>query len=277
MAEAAAQTRNWAALLRLQLRAAGERTRLLPLQRYGPLSVQRPFYPEGDCCHVYLLHPPGGVVGGDSLDLEVGLQPGAKGLFTMPGAARFYLSAGQTARVEQRFEVGASAELEFLPQENIYFPGALVNASTTIDAEPGARVLLWEKHCFGRPANREAFSHGRLRSRLELRSAGKLIYTETQRVDAAELRRASGFRGEPVSGTLLAWGADIDDAALDELRRVTPARGFAGITRIDASLLLARYLGPSTSDLGRFFSELWTGLRPLLLGRDACPPRIWNT
>ncbi len=277
MAEAALQARNWAALLRLQMRPGGARTRLLPLERYGPLSVQRPFYPEGECCHVYLLHPPGGVVGGDSLDLRVGLQPAARALFTMPGAAKFYHSAGDTARVEQHFELGANSELEFLPQENIYFPGALVDASTTIDVEPGARVLLWEKHCFGRPANREAFTRGKLRTRLELRSAGELVYTETQRVDAAELNRASGFRGQPVNGTLLAYGADLDDATIDEIRRVTPERGLSGITRVHANLLLARYLGPSTGDLGRFFVELWERLRPLLLGREPCAPRIWNT
>ncbi len=84
MTEAALTASNWQAQLRLQLRAGAERTRLVPLERYGPLSVQRPFYPEGECCHVYLLHPPGGVVGGDELDLQVELQPGVRGLFTAP-------------------------------------------------------------------------------------------------------------------------------------------------------------------------------------------------
>lgn len=277
MTETALQARSWQALLELELRRIGERTRLLPRRRLGPLSVQRPFYPEGDCCHVYLLHPPGGVVGGDALDLRVDLGSGARGLLTAPGAARFYLSAGATATVEQQFRIAAGAGLEFLPQENIYFPGALVDARTTIDCDAGARVLLWEKHCFGRPANDESFARGRLRSRIELRSGGELVYTELQRVDAAELVRASGFRGQPVSGTLLACGHDFTDDAVAALQRLTPDLGIAGVTRVREDLLIARYLGPGTRDLDDYFVRLWARIRPLLLQRDALRPRIWNT
>jgi urease accessory protein len=277
MTEAALQAQNWAALLRLELRRVDDKTRLVPLERYGPLSVQRPFYPEGECCHVYLLHPPGGVVGGDRLDLQIELQAGARSLFTAPGAAKFYLSAGATAEVRQQFRLDADAGLEFLPQANIYFPGALVDARTSIDAEPGARLLLWEKHCFGRPANHERFDRGSLRSRIELRGSGKLLYTELQRVDSAELQRASGFRGQPVCGTLLAYGAEFGDDEVAALQRLAPEQGTAGISRLRPDLLLARYIGPSTSDLDKFFIQLWERLRPQLLKRNACRPRIWNT
>ena len=277
MTEAALQAQSWQALLELELRRVGERTRLVPRRRLGPLSVQRPFYPEGDCCHVYLLHPPGGVVGGDSLDLRVDVEAGAHGLLTAPGAAKFYLSAGATATVEQRFRVAADAGLEFLPQENIYFPGALVDARTSIELEAGARLLLWEKHCFGRPANDEFFARGRLRSRIELRRAGELIYSELQRVDAAELGRASGFRGQPVGGTLLACGGEFADDAVGALQQLTPGTGVVGLTRVREDLLVARYLGPDTRDLDDYFVRLWARIRPLLLRRDACRPRIWNT
>ena len=110
-----------------------------------------------------------------------------------------------------------------------------------------------------------------------MRSAGQLVYTELQRVDAAELSRGSGFRGQPVSGTLLAYGADFDDADVDELQQLRPARGIAGISRLQADLLLARYIGPDTADLDQFFIQLWECLRPRLLEREACRPRIWNT
>ena len=277
MAEAAITAQNWEALLRLEMRPGADRSRLLPLERHGPLSVQRPFYPEGECCHVYLLHPPGGVVGGDVLDLRIGGRAGSSSLFTAPGAAKFYLSAGATARVRQRFEVGADSSLEFLPQENIYFPGALVDAATSIEVEAGGRVILWEKHCFGRPANREAFDRGRLRAKIELRGAGRLLYSELQRVDAAELARGSGFRGQPVGGTLLAYGAGLDDATVATLQQLSPKRGVGGVSRVQPDLLLARYLGPATDDLDQYFIQLWERLRPPLLGRDACRPRIWNT
>ncbi len=277
MSQTAVATQNWAALLQLELRRCADRTRLVPLRRYGPLSVQRPFYPETDCCHVYLLHPPGGVVGGDSLELQIALQPGAQGLFTAPGAAKFYLSSGPVAQVRQRLAVGADAGLEFLPQENIYFPGAEVDARTELVLEAGGRLLLWEKHCFGRPANHEAFEHGRLRSQIDLRFDGELIYSEIQRVDNAEIERASGLRGQPVCGTLLAAGADFSDDTVAALQRIEPELGSGGLSRPRTDLVTARYIGPNSADLDRYFIRLWEGLRPALLRRDACRPRIWNT
>lgn len=277
MTEAALSSQNWAALLRLQLRPGADRTRLVPIERYGPLSVQRPFYPEGDVCHVYLLHPPGGVVGGDRLELRLDAQAGTSALFTTPGAAKFYASAGDTSQVEQQFELAAGAGLEFLPQENIYFPGARVNASTRFELAADSRLVFWEKHCFGRPANREFFATGALRSQVELRVAGEMIYTETQRVDANELRRSSGLRGHAVSGSLLFYGPALDEATLRQLQELQPEQGVSGLSQPHPGLLIARYLGDSTRDLDECFTRLWDRLRPLVMQRAPGHPRIWNT
>jgi urease accessory protein len=190
MNELTAKPQNWEAFLKLELRCGQEKTHLVPIKRYGPLTVQRPFYPEQACCHVYLLHPPGGIVGGDRLDLQVVSEENSNGLMTTPGAAKYYLSAGDTAYVTQQFEVASGAHLEFLPQENIYFPGAQVSSKTSIDVASGSRFMLWEKHCFGRPANNELFSSGQLNSKIEVRHEGRLLFTEIQRVNANELVRA---------------------------------------------------------------------------------------
>ncbi len=277
MAEAALNAQNWAALLRLELRAAADRTRLVPIERRGPLSVQRPFYPEGEVCHVYLLHPPGGVVGGDRLELCLDLQARAKALFTTPGAAKFYQSAGATAQVRQVFELAAGAELEYLAQENIYFPGAQVNARTTFELQADSRIMFWEKHCFGRPANREFFASGKLVSQIDLRVAGRLIYTEKQRVDAAELKRSSGLRNHAVSGSLLVYGSPLESTLMRQLQELQPEHGVCGLSQPQPGLLIARYLGDSTRDLDDCFTELWETLRPLVMQRAASRPRIWNT
>ena len=277
MTAAALHTPNWEALLRLELRGS-ERTRLVPLERYGPLSVQRPFYPEGKVCHVYLLHPPAGVVGGDRLTLQVSLLNRASALLTTPGANRFYLSAGDTALVEQRFEVGSGAALEFLPQENIYFPGARVRSRTSVDlVDPSSRALVWEKHCFGRPANHERFSSGQLVSSIDLRVDGDLLFTETQRIDAEEIASASGLRGHAVTGTFIAHGEPIDRDLLETLQTLSAVDGVCAVTQPHPGLLVARYLGDDTRAADAYFIELWRRLRPLLMRRDICCPRIWNT
>jgi len=267
----------WQARLRLEFRADEDRTRLVPRERYGPLAVQKPFYPEGDCCHVYLLHPPGGVVGGDRLELLADFEPGASALLTSPGAGKFYCSDGAEAKVEQRFGLARGARLEYLPQANIYFPGARVQLQTSLEIASGGRLLLWEKHCFGRPANRETFDHGRLQSRIDLRLDGRLAYTETQRIDAAELVRASGLRGHAVCGTRLALGDEIEPEALRELQHCLPRHGFGGVSQTRPGLLVLRYLGDSTAALDDYFLRAWESLRPAVMHRPPCHPRIWNT
>ena len=277
MTEAAPTTTNWQALLRLKLCCGEHRTQLVPLERYGPLSVQRPFYPEGDCCHVYLLHPPGGVVGGDSLQLQLSLDAGAKTLLTTPGAAKFYVSAGETASVRQHFQVENDAQLEFMPQENIYFPGALVNSKTIINVAGDAVVMLWEKHCFGRPANQETFESGRVDSQIVLNHDGKPAFIDRQRLNPSELNRASGLRSYAVMGNFLIYGTEFDAALVRKLQQTGAAGGICGITCPQSNLLIARYMGNSTSDLGACFISLWEAIRPSALDRSACHPRIWKT
>ena len=63
--------KGWKAQLELEFAKQGDKTLLVKRRQFGPLTVQRPFYPEGDVCHVYLLHPPGGIVGGDHLHFSI--------------------------------------------------------------------------------------------------------------------------------------------------------------------------------------------------------------
>ena len=268
---------NWQAYLSLKLRAGTHKTSLIPVKRYGPLSVQRPFYPEQETCHVYLLHPPGGVVGGDQLTLDVEAETQSSTLITTPGATKFYFSAGFTAEVRQNLTVREDAILEFLPQENIYFPGAQVKASTRLNVSENALVMLWEKHCFGRPVNQEQFTEGQVISKIEVYHEETLIFTEKQRIDAQEIHRSSGFRGAPVIGTILIYGTGMTSLLLNEIRAINPVKGISGISQLSEKLTLIRYMGQSTADVNDYFIALWTVLRPVIVKRQSCIPRIWNT
>jgi urease accessory protein len=277
MTAVVARNQNWSAYLELELIAGQVKTHLSPKKRYGPLSVQRPFYPEQDYCHVYLLHPPGGVVGGDQLHLKASAQSQTHSLFTTPGATKFYLSAGETALVRQQFELHNDSTLEFLPQENIYFPGAQVYSHTSLEVVPGSVAILWEKHCFGRPANDEPFSSGKVTAELSVSCEGRLIFKEKQRIDAAEINRSSGFRGNPVCGTFLIYAQGLSDELIETLRQIEPAQGDSGISRVRPELLIVRYMGRSTSDLNHYFIQLWDNIRKVVLNRNSCHPRIWST
>ena len=86
---------GWQARLRLGFAHGGSRTVLRERTHEGPLYVQRPFYPEGGVCHVYILHPPAGMVGGDQLVTDIDVAGGASALITTPPRPR---STGPRAR-----------------------------------------------------------------------------------------------------------------------------------------------------------------------------------
>ena len=87
----------WHAHLRLDYTHDGHCTRALD-RHEGPLRVLQRLYPEGPgICHHVLVHPPGGIVGGDVLELNARLQRDCHALITTPGATRFYRSAGETS------------------------------------------------------------------------------------------------------------------------------------------------------------------------------------
>jgi len=270
-------TDNWSAYLELEFVAGLDKTRLMPIKRYGPLSVQRPFYPEQECCHVYLLHPPGGVVGGDRLELSLLGKPQSRSLVTTPGATKFYLSDAKRADLYQGITVKDEAVLEYLPQENIYFPGARVNASTVIEVDSDSVAMCWEKHCFGRPSVQERFNTGYVQTELSVTCDDELLFTEKQRIDAAELERSSGMRGYAVSGTFVIWGDGVVSELIKDLSAIELQQGYGAVTQPQSKLMLVRYLGHSTAELNHYFITVWKRIRHALTKSDAVCPRIWAT
>lgn len=269
-------TAGWHASIRLGFTAPGEKTLLSERQHLGPLTVQRPFYPEGTPCHVYLLHPPGGVVGGDRLNIELEVQPGAHALLTTPGASKFYRSAGPLALQQQVQQINDGI-LEWLPQENILFPGARVKLESQIRLDRTAQFIGWEIHCLGRPAIGELFDPGEASFRLALYREQRPLLIDRWRINEhRDLQGAASLRNHPVAGSWLATGADQTMLELARETLAQSAQGHIGITLL-GEVLVARYLGDSSEEARRLFQHLWRTTRPLLLGRDACPPRIWAT
>ena len=274
--EAAAGAEGWWASLSLGFRRYPARTVLAERRHRGPLAVQRTLYPEGEVCHACLLHPPGGVAGGDTLEIGARVEPGAAALVTTPGATKFYRSAGRPARQRQRLRVNGGS-LEWLPQENILFPGANAALETTVELTGGARFIGWEIHCLGRPANGERFLPGRALFRFGLLRDGlPLLHDHLQVAGEGDLKAAAGLRGKPVFATLCA--TPVAAAAMEGLRRQanTLEGPGLGVTRADG-LFIARYLGDSPARARHCFTRLWERLRPAVLDRVPCPPRIWNT
>jgi urease accessory protein len=268
---------GWAAELHLRFAPQDGRTVVRERRHRGPLQVQRAFYPEGaDLCHVYLLHPPGGLVAGDALEVRVQVDPGAHVLMTTPAATKVYRgNGGPGATQRHRLGVGAGASLEWLPQETIVFEGGEVELGTRVNLDPAAAVFVgWEILCLGRPAAGERFARGWCRQRLELWRGDRPLCLERASLSggAPVLDAAWGLRGAPVVGTMLATGGAF---ALDQIRALeSPDLTSATVTE---DVLICRYLGASAERARAHFARVWAVVRPALLGRPASPPRIWST
>ena len=267
---------GWHAKLQLGFRKGPGRTILAERLRRGPLTVQRALYPEHDLCHVYLLHPPGGVAGGDQLNINVAVRKDASALITTPGATKFYRSIGPMAAQRQSLEV-TGGSLEWLPQENILFPGAEAELSTIVHLDRNAVFIGWEINCLGRPVIDEQFDYGSASFSFSLVREQLPVLHERTVVDGITgLNGPACLRGRPVVGSLYATTSDA--GLLDTIRKTISDdhQHELGITLVDG-LLVARYLGESAASARYLFTEIWKMLRPALLQRPPCTPRIWNT
>ena len=239
--------------------------------------------------HVYLLHPPGGLVGGDQLAIDVQVGRGAHALVTTPAATKVYRTRGPIASQAQRLCVEPEGALEWLPQEVILHDGCAADLLTDVRLAHGARFIGVDALCFGLPARGESFAAGRCRQRFEVwredaAGVARPIVIERGRFDAADPVHAAawGLGGARVHALFVAAPATIEVVALLPLLRAAgdrlPAPDRGGVTVVsDGGALVGRYLGASTERARQYLQELWTLIRPALLRRPATPPRIWAT
>lgn len=282
---------GWATRLELRYRWVGGRT--VGHDRHeGPLRVLKPLHPEGPAvCHHVLVHPPGGVVAGDRLDIDVALGEGAHALLTTPGATRFYRSDGRVAAQRACLVVAEGARLEWLPLEAIAYPGCDAVNEVRFDLEPGAEMIGWDLLALGLPAAGAPFASGRFAQQLHW--PGHWLERGTLRSDdAALLDGPLGLAGRRVLGTLW-WAAALTaggpsvrgahvEALLDAARsHLAPgaeaAAVAAGVTAPGPGLVVLRALGPGVEPVMALLRAVRADWRRLAWGLAPHPPRVWQT
>jgi urease accessory protein len=278
---------GWAGSLTLSYSRAGERTRSFDLHE-GPLRVLRSLYPEGpSICHQVLVHPPGGIVGGDSIDIRIDLGPESHALITTPGATRFYRSSGPTASQTLQASVGANARLEWLPMETIAYPGTQATNRMRFALAPGAQMIGWEVLALGLPAAGQPFETGRFEQHLELpdRWLDRGVVEPQTPAGRRLMSSPLGWDGKTALATLWCacaddWTPAVRDGLLDTAREELDATGASGqgaATSPDASVIVVRLLADRVEPIWHTIRAIRASWRGLIWNLPEAAPRIWQT
>jgi urease accessory protein len=280
----ASHHQNWQAKLTLTFSHVDGRSYLSKRIHYGPLVIQKTLHPEGEAvCHGVVVHPPGGVAGGDQLTIEANLENGASVLLTTPGAGKWYKANSKVASQQLVFNLEGDANLEWFPQENILFDGSQVKFSADIHLAQNSTYAGWEILCFGRQAQKECWNNGLLHQNIVIHRNGKLLWQESANLSPHHplMQSLMGLAGNVISASFVVVAGLVPVEVLNACRAIQPKKTLDLQAKYGVSALpevfVARYVGQSSQSAKQYFELLWSVLRPWYLKRQVVRPRIWNT
>ena len=273
----------WRADLKLDYTLELQRTVVRYLHQ-GPLRILQSLYPEGDqICHNVLVHPPGGLVGGDTLDIQVTVAEGAHGLVSTPGATRFYKSGGHPALQQVVAHLADNAKLEWLPLEAIAYNDCEATNRAIFNLAPSAELITWDVTALGLPSSDMAFTQGHFQQHIEIPG----VWLERGNIrgeDTRWLNSPLGLAGGKCLASLVfASGSAIDSdrttQALQAAREVIeshPLRLQAGITCVHPQVIVLRVMSPLVEPTMDLLKKVWAVWRHTLWALPSTPPRIWS-
>jgi urease accessory protein len=271
---------NWYGKIKLIYAQRTKTTELIYNYAQSPLKIQRAFYPEDHkICHSVILHTAGGIVGGDRLDFDINLQADSQALITTASAGKIYRSHDKIAVQNVNMQVDKGAYLEWLPQENIIFNGAIYTQNMRIELSENSHYLGWEINRFGRTARGEKFMQGSWRSHTEIWQNDQPLWIDRQGLQGGEdiINSPNGLAGKAIIANLVFVGANIDKDLVQKARNLwlgDPTE--IGVTRLTSGLL-CRYRGNSSHTVRMWFMAVWHLLRYNYFNLSPIVPRIWPT
>jgi urease accessory protein len=274
---------TWHASLKLDYLLESDRSVARYLHQ-GPLRILQSLYPEGDAvCHNVVVHPPSGLVGGDTLDMQVTVGAGAHGLVTTPGATRFYRSDAGLATQQVHARLEAGARLEWLPLEAIAYNQCDALNRAEFDLAPGAEMMAWDITALGLPAADLPFVQGTFRQHMAVSGA----WLERGTINATDTRLMNsplGLAGHRCMATLVfAAGSALSPerteralACARDLLEASPLRLQSGATSPHPQVMVVRVLSPVTEPAMQLLRQVWAAWRQEMWGLPGTVPRLWN-
>jgi urease accessory protein len=273
----------WKAVLELKFGRRDGRTALIKCLHTGPLTVQKALYPEGpEICHAIIIHPPGGIAGGDQLRFDIDLQENSRTVLTTPASTKWYRAPGHPSNQEINISLAPGASLDWLPQENLFFNASKATSKFRLVVASSATAIGWEAMMLGRRASNEAWEKGSIRFATEIsRPSGEMLWIDRTFLSAGSplFRAPQSLDNFNLFGLLWAVGPGCTPALAEELATDLPfdKELRAGVTCLANGVLILRVLSNRIEPLRRLLIDCWTMFRPIINGLAAQPLRLWAT
>ncbi len=183
--------------LRLQYAKLEHRTVIAHSYFTTPWKLLPPIYlDDTGAAYTLLVNPSGGLVGGDSLSIDMTLEKDAHVLISAPSANRVYRSEGQLSEQTITISVGSGAILEWLPEHTIPFAGSRFRQTLHATLAPGATIILWDAIASGRIAREERWAFTDLENDIQITTASGDSLVERYVLEPATDLGRVGLAGE---------------------------------------------------------------------------------
>ena len=255
-------------------------TNLSHLYQRDPIKFLFPDVTAGEIKLGVIVTTSGGLVGGDTISLDLSVSDGTSAMFMAQSADKVYGSSGATCVVEVDLEASTHAWAEYLPQETILFDNARLNRTTRIRAAAGSQVLAGEIVVFGRKGSGETFSSGYLRDSWEVWRDNKLVWIDALLLEKnipqvfnhpACLKNISG-------AATIVFISDNVGTYLDYARNLIkdPEENIRMSVSVTNGVLIARFMGEDPLNLRNAFGNFWQNFRHHVASLPNSLPRLWH-
>ncbi|MFH1794762.1 MAG: urease accessory protein UreD [Pseudomonadota bacterium] len=264
---------------RLAVASRDGRTRVQRLFQQGAAKIRMPVI-SSDPFEAILINTAGGMTGGDRLDWEFEVGPGAAAALTTQACEKAYRAESGVARIRTVARVAEGGHLAWLPQETILYDRSALERRLDVDLAPGATALIVESVIFGRRAMGETVASARFRDVWRIRVGGRIAHADTVAFDgdvAAWFSRAAVTGGATAIATVLLIAPDAEQR-LEAVRAIVGPLGGASFwtLRGDKGVMNGKLLARLVANDGYDLRQRLVPLLGLLNGQAGLP-KVWST
>ena len=210
-----------------------------------PIHISKPYW-DGHALLVNLVSPTAGLLEGDKVECDVGIESGASLVLTAPAATRVHTMQGSdSARLVQKFTIQGGGFLEYNPEPLILQRDSAFSQHTRIDLEDGAELLFLENLLPGRITHGEAFEFATFRNRLEIFRDGRPLIIENYHLsDDVTLRDWKAAFPEAGYASFYSFSPTWKEnkPPIQEIEALQTEDALIGMTQVDAEGWAVRIL-----------------------------------